>query len=111
MNKAIHLVFIPQILWSALIFLGYLNLPGFTYVDVGPGLTFRPSVGMLLAFAFQFYYIFLDEFVGVSVCGGAAACSSGWSPLQPMCRMGQAMLSCTLDKAEVPGQASKQGAS
>lgn len=47
--------------------LGYLNLPGFTYVDVGPGLTFRPSVGMLLAFAFQFYYIFLDEFVGVSV--------------------------------------------
>ncbi|EKD05332.1 endoplasmic reticulum protein [Trichosporon asahii var. asahii CBS 8904] len=63
-NKAIHFVFIPQILWSALIFLGYLNLPGFTYVDVGPGLTFRPSVGMLLAFAFQFYYIFLDEFVG-----------------------------------------------
>lgn len=67
MNKAIHFVFIPQILWSALILLGYLNLPGFTYVDVGPGLTFRPSVGMLLAFAFQFYYIFLDEFVGVSI--------------------------------------------
>lgn len=67
MNKAIHFVFIPQILWSALIMLGYLNLPGFTWVDVGPGLTFRPSVGMLLAFAFQFYYIFLDEFVGVSI--------------------------------------------
>lgn len=85
MNKAIHFVFIPQILWSALIFLGYLNLPGFTYVDVGPGLTFRPSVGMLLAFAFQFYYIFLDEFVGVSI-GLAARPALSVIGLQTVCQ-------------------------
>lgn len=76
MNKAIHFVFIPQILWSSLILLSFLNLPGFTYVDVGPGLSFRPSVGMLLAFAFQFYYIFLDEFVGVSVYSDVRPCLS-----------------------------------
>jgi hypothetical protein len=39
---------------------------GYNNVDVGPGLSYRPSLGMALAFAFQFYYIILDDFIGVS---------------------------------------------
>lgn len=39
---------------------------GFKNVDVAPGLAYRPSLGMALAFSFQLYYLIMDDFIGVS---------------------------------------------
>ncbi|KLT40354.1 DUF962-domain-containing protein [Cutaneotrichosporon oleaginosum] len=65
-NQLIHFLFIPQILWSSLIMLAHINIPGFTYIDLGEYLTFRPNVALILALVFQIYYITLNEVVGAT---------------------------------------------
>jgi hypothetical protein len=50
-----------------MIILGQYYFPGFRNVDLAPGLSYRPSAGMVLAFVFQAYYIVLDDFIGVSL--------------------------------------------
>lgn len=47
--------------------LGYITVPGFINFDINEYLTFRPSAAMLLVFGYQFYYVLLDEIVGVSL--------------------------------------------
>jgi len=46
--------------------LDQVQIPGFKNVDLAPGLAYRPSLGMALAFIFQLYYIIVDDFIGVS---------------------------------------------
>jgi hypothetical protein len=51
---------------SSLILLAHFNFPGFTYIDVAPYLTFRPSVALVLSLIFQIWYIILNEVVGAT---------------------------------------------
>lgn len=56
-----------------MILLDHIKIPGFSNVDIAPGLSYQPSVGMALAFGFQIYYVLMDDFVGVSISGACRA--------------------------------------
>ena len=79
-NKIIHFIFIPQILWyvecpqsrcaadsrSAIVILSFVPVPGIPPKSLGPYLVFQPSLGLLLIASFATYYLVLEPFAGVS---------------------------------------------
>jgi len=64
-NKAIHLVFVPIILWTAMILLGHVRMPFVKPFLFAPGLAFQPSLATLVIGAFEIYYILLDPVAGL----------------------------------------------
>ncbi|ORY25194.1 hypothetical protein BCR39DRAFT_545034 [Naematelia encephala] len=73
-NKLIHFICIPLISWSTLGLMSYLPLwRNVKIYDLFPGFSFYPSVALVVASAYQLYYIALDPIAGISFIPPAAA--------------------------------------
>lgn len=65
-NVAIHMICIPIILWSFLLYLAHIPLGSGTVTKVGPWLAFQPNVALLYNAAYVAYYFALEPFGAVS---------------------------------------------
>ncbi|WWC58544.1 uncharacterized protein I303_101087 [Kwoniella dejecticola CBS 10117] len=65
-NQAIHFVCIPQILWSWLLIIAHLPIPGTSPHILSTGLAFQPSLALGWIVAYLGYYVALEPVGGLT---------------------------------------------
>ena len=68
-NIAIHMICIPIILWSTLLFLAHIPLgENATITRLAPWLSFQPNAALVMNACYVAYYFALEPFGAVSSC-------------------------------------------